>query len=46
MDFFSRRCFFRATPLLAGHKFAFPQKTKKMNGAIPFWRLTKESIEI
>jgi hypothetical protein len=24
MDFFSRRCFFRATPLLPGHKLAFP----------------------
>ncbi len=24
-EFFSRRCFFRATPLLPGHKLAFPQ---------------------
>jgi hypothetical protein len=23
MDFFSRRCFFRATPSLPGHKLAF-----------------------
>jgi hypothetical protein len=26
MDFFSRRCFFRAKPLLPGHKIGFWQK--------------------
>jgi len=26
MDFFSRRCFFRATPLLPGHKLALAEK--------------------
>jgi hypothetical protein len=25
-DFFSRRCFLRATPLLPGHKLAFAQE--------------------
>jgi hypothetical protein len=32
MDFFSRRCFFRATPLLLDHKLAFSQKRTKVNG--------------
>jgi hypothetical protein len=26
VDFFSRRCFFRAMPLLPGHKLAFRRK--------------------
>jgi len=31
MEFFTRRCFLRATPLLPGHKLAFAQEKESPN---------------
>jgi hypothetical protein len=41
LEFFPRRCFFRAMPLLPGRKLGFPKKKREQKGKGEVFILTK-----